>query len=108
MPTTAFWFPGDRIDPEVSVPTATVQKPAATATAEPLLEPPGPSSVPYGLMTWPPRELYPAGIPVVMKLAHSVMLALPRLTTPTSRSLVTRNASRGATQSFNSSDRALV
>ena len=32
---------GLTIEPSVSVPTASVQKPAATAAAEPELEPPG-------------------------------------------------------------------
>src|SRR5947209_1487387 len=38
-------------------------------------------------------------MPVVMKFAHSVMFALPRITAPASRSRVTRKASRGAMQS---------
>ena len=41
MPTTPFMAAGLTIDPSVSVPMATVQNPAATATAEPELEPPG-------------------------------------------------------------------
>ena len=57
MPTTEFALAGLRIEPEVSVPTATVQRPAATATAEPLLEPPGLALAVYGFTTWPPREL---------------------------------------------------
>ena len=56
-PTTEFQLAGLRIDPDVSVPTATVQRPAATATAEPLLDPPGLRLSPYGFFTWPPREL---------------------------------------------------
>ena len=57
MPTTEFWLAGLRIEPEVSVPTATVHRSAVTATAEPLLEPPGLSAASYGFTTWPPREL---------------------------------------------------
>ena len=45
---------------------------------------------------------------VVRKFAHSVMLALPRITAPASRSLVTRKASRGAMQSLRASEPALV
>ncbi|MOA02642.1 hypothetical protein D3C78_1221040 [compost metagenome] len=40
MPIMEPKLPGLRIDPEVSVPTETVQKLQATATAEPALEPP--------------------------------------------------------------------
>src|SRR5207302_5848010 len=47
-------------------------------------------------------------MPVVMKFAHSVMFALPRITAPASRSRVTRKASRGAMQSFRASEPALV
>jgi hypothetical protein len=56
-PTTEFQLAGLRIEPEVSVPTATAHRPAATATAEPLLDPPGLKVSPYGFFTWPPREL---------------------------------------------------
>ena len=41
MPTTELDRAGLRIEPEVSVPTDTGTKPAATAAAEPELEPPG-------------------------------------------------------------------
>jgi hypothetical protein len=37
---------GASSDPEVSVPTLTGTSPAATQTAEPLLEPPGEKAVP--------------------------------------------------------------
>ncbi len=40
IPMTEPRLPGFRIEPEVSVPTDTVQKLQATATAEPALEPP--------------------------------------------------------------------
>ncbi len=39
--TSPFWPAGDRSEPEVSVPIAAAAKPAATATADPALEPPG-------------------------------------------------------------------
>ncbi len=39
--TTPFWLAGDSSDPEVSVPMAAAARPAATATAEPALDPPG-------------------------------------------------------------------
>src|SRR5207249_3391962 len=47
-------------------------------------------------------------MPVVMKFAHSVMFALPRITAPASRSLVTRKASCGAMQSRRACEPALV
>ncbi|MNC72334.1 hypothetical protein D3C75_1233710 [compost metagenome] len=40
IPTIDPRLPGLRMDPEVSVPTDTVQKLQATATADPALEPP--------------------------------------------------------------------
>ena len=40
-PTTPFLLDGPRIEPSVSVPMAAAQKPAATATADPELEPQG-------------------------------------------------------------------
>ena len=39
--TRPFWVAGLSSEPEVSVPIAAAQRPAATATAEPALEPPG-------------------------------------------------------------------
>ena len=44
MPTTLLAVPGLRIEPEVSVPTATATRLAATAMPEPELEPPGVST----------------------------------------------------------------
>ena len=41
MPTIPFMVAGLTMEPEVSVPTATGQKPAETATPEPELDPPG-------------------------------------------------------------------
>src|ERR1700756_4175397 len=63
--TRPFWLAGESSEPEVSVPIAAAAKPAATATAEPELDPPGgtigtpfASTVgAYGLRTWPPSEL---------------------------------------------------
>ena len=39
--TTPFWVAGDKSEPEVSVPIAAAASPAATATADPELDPPG-------------------------------------------------------------------
>ena len=59
MPTTPFWPDGQTMDPSVSVPTATVARSAAAATAEPELEPHGFRSSTYGLLVWPPTALQP-------------------------------------------------
>ena len=44
---------GTRIEPPVSVPTEAAQRPAATAAAEPALDPPGIRSSAHGLCTGP-------------------------------------------------------
>jgi hypothetical protein len=44
MPTSMLAVPGLRIEPEVSVPTATATRFAATAMPEPELDPPGVST----------------------------------------------------------------
>ena len=48
-PTTPTSEAGAVIDPSVSVPIAAAHSPAATAAAEPELEPPGVRSSAYGL-----------------------------------------------------------
>src|SRR3954470_10526066 len=53
MPTTPHNPAGCRIDPPVSVPIASGAIPAATAAAEPPLDPPGERSTSHGLrVTW--------------------------------------------------------
>jgi hypothetical protein len=49
IPTTAFDEDGQRIEPSVSVPNEAAAKFAATATADPELEPQGLRSKTYGL-----------------------------------------------------------
>ena len=93
MPTIPQALAGQTMLPSVSVPTATGARPAATATAEPELEPDGLRPGPCGLTAWPPSVLQPLLEWVERKFAHSDRLALPRITAPASRSLVTRNAS---------------
>src|SRR5262249_22125223 len=44
IPTTKFWVPGLRMDPDVSVPIPTVARSALTAIPGPELEPPGESA----------------------------------------------------------------
>src|SRR5947209_15459562 len=94
MPTTALKAAGQRIEPAVSVPRAPGAKPAATAVAEPELEPHGDRSRTYGLSAWPPRALQPLEEWVERKLAHSLILALPRSTAPAVRRRAATVASR--------------
>src|SRR5215210_8462769 len=53
MPTTELTEAGQTIEPSVSVPTATAARLAATATAEPELEPHGETDSTYGFRHWP-------------------------------------------------------
>src|SRR5215211_9207717 len=55
MPTMPLTEDGQTIEPSVSVPTATAQRFADTATPEPELEPHGLRSGSYGFTHWPPR-----------------------------------------------------
>src|SRR5215831_12608417 len=86
MPTTPLTDDGQTIDPLVSVPSVAVARLAAAAAAEPELEPQGERSRTYGLTPWRPRPLQPLHGRVERKLAHSLRLALPRMTAPASRS----------------------
>src|SRR5437588_10588627 len=85
-PTTEFACEGDTIDPSVSVPTASAARLAATATADPELEPDGLRSSAYGFFVCPPRALQPLEECVERKFAHSLRFVLPRMTPPASRS----------------------
>ncbi len=92
-PTTELAEAGLTIDPSVSVPMAAAQKFAATAAAEPELEPDGFLSKTYGLRVNPPRLLQPLVERFDLMLAHSLRLVFPRIIAPASRSLFTRKAS---------------
>ena len=93
IPTTPQADAGDTIEPSVSVPTASGAIPAATATAEPELDPDGLRPGPNGFTAWPPSVDRPLLEGRERKFAHSDRLALPRMTAPAARSLVTRKAS---------------
>ena len=56
MPTTPFFWAGDMIDPQVSVPTVSGASERAAAAAEPVLEPPASALGPQAQITWPPIE----------------------------------------------------
>src|SRR6266480_2025185 len=108
IPTMPFVDEGETIEPSVSVPTATAQRFAATATAEPELEPEGLRSSAYGFRVSPPRPLHPLVECVDRKLAHSLRLVLPRITAPASRSFCATKESRGGIEPASASDPAVV
>src|SRR5277367_3963812 len=107
-PTMPLIEAGLTIEPLVSVPTATAHKFAATATADPELDPDGERFVAYGLRVWPPRPLQPLEECVERKLAHSLMLAFPKITAPAARRRSATGASWGAYQPSSASDPAVV
>src|SRR5690554_3906841 len=107
IPTMECCVAGLNIEPDVSVPTDTMVRLAATAAAEPVLEPPGKYS-PYGFNTCPPLALYPAHIVDDIPFASSVIFVLPRITAPASLSFWTRNASFSLTCCSNARVPALV
>src|SRR6185437_12385518 len=82
-PTMPQRLAGIRIEPPVSLPVAAMQKPAATAAAEPPEEPPGTRSVFHGLRV--------GGVTVPQ--AYSCVVVLPRKTAPALRSRATAAAS---------------
>src|SRR6516164_6432923 len=128
IPTRPFAVPGLRMEPEVSVPMPTAARFAETAMPGPELEPPGvsvgrPSLTgrlkvsriargsgrgSYGLNPYPPRELYPDGIPLVRKLANSVIVALPRMMAPAARRRRATNASDLGNDPLNATEPAVV
>src|SRR5262249_59313078 len=88
-PTTPHWLPGSRTEPAVSVPSAAAHRPAATATAEPPLEPPGTCSGFHGLRTAPYSVLVH-----VPPYANSCRLVFPMMTAPACFSRRATHASR--------------
>ena len=107
-PTTELATDGLRMEPDVSVPTVIVTSAAAAETAGPELDPLGVWLASYGLSTWPPRPLYPDGMPAVVKLANSVRFALPRTIAPAARNRPTRKASRRGNECCSASAPAVV
>ncbi len=82
MPTTPHALAGETIEPSVSVPTASGASPAATATADPELDPDGLRPLPCGLTAWPPSVLSPLLDGLDRKFAHSDRFAFPSTTAP--------------------------
>src|SRR5438445_12692439 len=108
IPTLPQHVDGETIEPSVSVPIATAQRLAATATPEPELDPDGVRSRAYGLRHCPPRPLQPLDDRVERKFAHSERFALPSSTAPAARSRSTRKASRGGVTPESASDPAVL
>ena len=90
---------GMRIDPPVSLPTATGTIPAATAAPEPPLEPPGTRSRFHGFLA-PPR----AWCWVVMPHPNSCDRVVPTITAPARRRRRTHSASASAVRPASTSD----
>src|SRR5882762_5958489 len=84
---------GWRIDPPVSEPSATGAHRAATAAADPPLDPPGIRSRAQGLRTGPKAE-FSFDDPI----ANSSQLVLPTMTAPAASSRLTTVASYGGTK----------
>src|SRR5579871_6305152 len=108
MPTSELTCDGETIDPSVSVPMATAARLAATATADPELEPDGFRSSAYGFLVWPPRPLQPLDECVERKFAHSLRFVFARITAPALRRRCTTNASFGAGGPASASEPAVV
>ena len=94
---------GCLIDPPVSVPVASVAKPAATAAAEPPDEPPGTRAVSQGFLA-APKKLVSLEEPI----ANSSILHLPRLIIPAVSSLLTTVALYGGINSASIFDAQVV
>ena len=88
IPTTPQSAAGCRIEPPVSVPSASGASPAATAAAEPPLDPPGTMRASHGLCVVPKAECS-----VDEPIANSSMLVLPSGINPAARARVTTPAS---------------
>src|SRR3974390_1495152 len=86
MPTRQQLFEGDTMEPSVSLPTATAQRSAAIAAADPELEPDVLRSRQYGFFVSPPRALQPLVGCAERMFAHSLRFVLPRITAPACRS----------------------
>ena len=84
IPTIPLLFEGHTIDPFVSVPIATMQRLAETATPEPELEPHGLRSSTYGFLVCPPTPLHPLDDVKARKFAHSLRFDFAMITAPAS------------------------
>src|SRR5437868_15240218 len=94
---------GWRIDPPVSEPSASGAMPAATATADPPLDPPGMRSVAHGFRAGPNAEFS-----LDDPMANSSQFVLPMITAPAASSRETAVASNGGTKRSRMRDEAVV
>src|SRR5204863_3704061 len=102
-PTTPVIDAGCRIEPPVSEPRAIATAPAATAAADPPLDPPGMRSVAQGLRTGPNAE-FSFDDPI----ANSSQFVLPTTIAPAASSRATAVASYGGTYCSRIFDEAVV
>src|SRR5690348_8992326 len=86
-PTNPLACEGEMIEPEVSVPTTSIDKAAALAAPEPDDDPLGFWSASTAFSTWPVRFENPDGW-LPKKFAYSDSPSLPRMITPLSRSFL--------------------
>src|SRR5688572_2633668 len=94
---------GWRIEPPVSDPSASGAIPAATATADPPLDPPGMRSTAQGFRVGPKAEFS-----VDEPIANSSQLVLPMTTAPAASSRETTVASKGGTNDSRMREDAVV
>src|SRR5262245_8696535 len=103
IPTTPQKVAGLRIEPDVSPPVATVTRPAASAAADPLLDPPGVRDRFHGLCASgnaPPEPALPK--------ENSGRCVLPTRIPPASFSRATTVASKSGTKSTRTGVLAVV
>src|SRR3954465_13977513 len=91
-PETPQKLAGMRIEPPVSVPSASATAPVASATAEPPLLPPGTRSGSYGF-----RHGGKCGVTLVIPPAHARVSVWPTTIAPASFARATTAASRAGT-----------
>src|SRR5437660_7021431 len=99
-PTTPQKLAGTRTDPPVSVPVAAIANPAATAFADPLLEPPVYRAIDHGFLGVPKMSVVPQ--------ANSPVLVLPRRIIPCCSSRSTNVAFSVGTKSARAREWAVV
>ncbi len=107
-PTMPQALAGLMMEPFVSVPIAAGASPAATAAAEPELEPLALCVSLCGLRVRPPRALHPLVELGERMFAHSLRFVLPRMTAPAARKRVTSAASARGLQSRSAREPAVV
>jgi hypothetical protein len=107
-PTTPLIDAGQVIDPFVSVPRAADASPAATAAAEPELDPHGSYATLRPLNVCPPRLLHPLVDLLPRKFAHSLKLVLPNIKPCASCRRLTTGASAAGTFAAIASEPAVV